>query len=41
LITLRKLNDDERIEELARMFAGEEVTESARTHAKEMIAARR
>ncbi len=41
VITLRKLSDEERIEELARMFAGEEVTESARAHAKEMIAARR
>jgi DNA repair protein RecN (Recombination protein N) len=41
VIGLKKLNADERIEEIARMFAGEEITESARTHAKEMIAARR
>ena len=41
VIGLRKLNADERVEEIARMFAGEEITETARTHAKEMIAARR
>jgi DNA repair protein RecN (Recombination protein N) len=41
MIDLRRLNDEERVEELARMFAGEEITESARTHAKEMIAARK
>ncbi len=41
VIALRKLNADERVEEIARMFAGEEITETARTHAKEMIAARK
>lgn len=40
LIDLKKLNADERVEEIARMFAGEEITESARAHAKEMIARR-
>lgn len=40
-IIFRKLDAEERIEEIARMFAGEEITESARTHAREMIAARR
>jgi DNA repair protein RecN (Recombination protein N) len=41
IINLRKLNAEERIEEIARMFAGEEITETARTHAREMIATRR
>jgi DNA repair protein RecN (Recombination protein N) len=41
VINLRKLNPDERIEEIARMFAGEEITETARIHAREMIAARK
>jgi DNA repair protein RecN (Recombination protein N) len=41
LISVRKLNDEERIEELARMLAGEKITESARIHAREMFAARR
>jgi len=41
LISVRKLNDEERVEELARMLAGEKVTESARIHAREMFAARR
>ncbi len=41
VITIKKLNDEERIEELARMLAGEKITESARIHAREMFAARR
>jgi DNA repair protein RecN (Recombination protein N) len=36
-IGIRELSDTERIEEIARMLAGEKITESARTHAAEMI----
>lgn len=35
---VRLLKPKERVEEIARMIAGEEVTESARTHAKQMLA---
>jgi len=38
-IAIRGLGEDERIEEIARMLAGEKITESARTHATEMIQA--
>ena len=38
-IAIRELSDDERVEEIARMLAGEKITESARTHAAEMIEA--
>ena len=37
-ISIRRLDDDGRVEELARMGAGKEITEAARRHAKEMIA---
>ena len=35
---VRLLKPKERVEEIARMIAGEEVTDSARTHAKQMLA---
>lgn len=38
-IAVRKLSAEERVEELARMLAGEKVTEAARENAREMIAA--
>lgn len=38
-VAIRQLNDEERVDEIARMLAGEKITESARTHALEMIAA--
>lgn len=38
VISMRKLSDDDRVEELARMGTGKEITEAARRHAKEMIA---
>ena len=37
-VGIRELDGDERIEEIARMLAGEKITESARKHAAEMIA---
>ena len=36
--TVHALDADERVEEIARMLAGEQVGESARAHAKEMLA---
>ena len=36
-IGIRELADGDRVEEIARMLAGEKITESARTHAAEMI----
>ena len=36
-IAIRELSEAERVEEVARMLAGEKITESARTHAAEMI----
>ena len=36
-ICIRELSDEERVEEIARMLAGEKITESARAHAAEMI----
>ena len=36
-IGIRELADEERVAEIARMLAGEKITESARTHAAEMI----
>jgi len=36
-VGVRKLSKDERIEEVARMLAGEEITKTARVHALEMI----
>lgn len=38
-ITIRQLDDAERIEEIARMLAGEKITDAARENAREMIAA--
>ena len=38
-IAVRELDDAERIEELARMLAGEKITNAARENAKEMLAA--
>ena len=38
LTRVQRLTDDERVEELARMLGGARVTESARTHAKQLIA---
>lgn len=37
-ISIKELNKNERIEEIARMLAGEKITNTARQHAKEMIA---
>ncbi len=36
-VTVRKLSADDRTEEIARMLAGENVTETARKHAQELI----
>jgi len=38
-VTVRTLDDAERIEELARMLAGEKITNAARENAREMLAA--
>jgi DNA repair protein RecN (Recombination protein N) len=38
-ISVRELDNDERIEEVARMLAGEKITNAARENAREMIAA--
>lgn len=38
-IAVRSLNDAERVEEIARMLAGEKITDAARENAREMIAA--
>jgi DNA repair protein RecN (Recombination protein N) len=40
-VLIEILDANERIEEIARMLAGEKITESARNHAKEMILAHR
>jgi DNA repair protein RecN (Recombination protein N) len=37
--TVRRLDEDERVEEIARMLGGSAVTETARKHAREMVAA--
>jgi DNA repair protein RecN (Recombination protein N) len=36
-VRVKQLNTDEQIEEIARMLAGEKITESARQHAREML----
>jgi DNA repair protein RecN (Recombination protein N) len=36
-VVIRRLNEADRIEEIARMLAGKDVTDSARTHAAEML----
>jgi DNA repair protein RecN (Recombination protein N) len=38
-VAVRELSAEERVEEIARMLAGETITETARQHAREMIAA--
>jgi DNA repair protein RecN (Recombination protein N) len=38
LIRVRELDETEKIEEIARMLAGEKITETARQHAREMLA---
>ena len=38
-LTVRRLDETERIEEIARMLAGEKITDAARDNAREMIAA--
>lgn len=40
-IQVRELSETEQVEEVARMLAGETITETARQHAREMIAAKR
>ena len=40
-VAVRELLETEQIEEIARMFAGETITETARQHAREMIAAKK
>lgn len=40
-VAVRRLEDVDRVEELARMLAGETISETARQHAREMIAAAR
>jgi len=40
-VSIRELSDEERVAEIARMLAGEKITESARKHAAEMIEAAR
>jgi len=39
-VSVRKLTRAERIQELARMMAGKEVTDLARAHAREMLKGR-
>ncbi len=36
-VAVRKLNEKERVEEIARMLAGENITETARDHARELL----
>jgi DNA repair protein RecN (Recombination protein N) len=36
-VSIKELDENARIEEIARMLAGEKITESARIHAKEML----
>ncbi len=38
-VSVRMLKDDEKVEEIARMLAGETISETARLHAKEMLSA--
>lgn len=38
-VSVRKISDENRIEEVARMIAGEKITDSAREHARELISA--
>jgi DNA repair protein RecN (Recombination protein N) len=37
-IAARELNETERVEEIARMLAGEKISETAREHARELLA---
>ena len=41
LVAVTRLNKEERVEEVARMLAGEKITDTARKHAKELIGNRR
>jgi DNA repair protein RecN (Recombination protein N) len=34
---MRRLNDDERIQEIAQMLSGENITEAALTNARELL----
>lgn len=38
-VGVRRLNESEKVEEIARMLAGETISETARSHAREMLAA--
>ena len=40
-VRVRELDEPEKVEEIARMLAGEKITETARQHAREMLAAPR
>lgn len=40
-VSIRRLNEDEQVAELARMLAGEKVSDTARHHAREMLKAAR
>ena len=40
-VSVRKLHSNERVEEIARMLAGEQITDSARTHAQELLSGTR
>jgi DNA repair protein RecN (Recombination protein N) len=39
VVGVRELSENEQVEEIARMLAGEKITETARIHAREMLAA--
>jgi len=39
-VSVKQLDENEKIEEIARMLAGEKITKTARQHAKEMLAGR-
>jgi DNA repair protein RecN (Recombination protein N) len=39
-VRVRELDEKEQVEEIARMLAGEKITETARQHAREMLAGR-
>jgi DNA repair ATPase RecN len=38
---MRVLNENEKVEEIARMLTGKQITETARRHAKEMLSTAR
>ena len=37
-VGVRELNDKDKVEEIARMLTGAQITETARQHAREMLA---